>query len=214
MTKLSVKEREEIAMTYGNFMDEVRVRLRIVETTLALDEQGLIPAPGASDLCSLQFRKICEAIAVGCLAAHGDIPAAKSKNLGKMYRADKLIKALEKLHPDFYPIPCTMITLANGTVINEPVKDRHLSKAVLIALYFKMDEEMHVGGLDSRTHQFHPINRPSIAGIVKLIRTLLSTHYIQFHDPDYRMIVNLNEIGKPVTMRLQFRAGTPESYCR
>jgi hypothetical protein len=43
-------------------------------------------------------------IALGCLTAHGDLQTGKLKD---EYKADKIIKRLQQLHPDFYPHAAT-----------------------------------------------------------------------------------------------------------
>lgn len=86
---------------YCNLMMEIRQRSDIVAS--AANEQYNIPKLAAYELCYLQFRLICELIALSALAAHGDIHATKSGRLTKSYQADAILNMLEKLHPNFYP---------------------------------------------------------------------------------------------------------------
>jgi hypothetical protein len=59
---------------YCALMEEAKVRISIVEHMLNNDS-GLPPAM-AREICYLEFRMLCEIIAVACLTAHGDAPEA------------------------------------------------------------------------------------------------------------------------------------------
>jgi|SRR5882724_2304781 len=68
-----------------------------------------------SEFCYLQLRMLCELIAVGCLVVHGDVEG--TKGLCKVWAADKVMKRLEKLHPDFYPHPMVFTFPKPGPVL-------------------------------------------------------------------------------------------------
>lgn len=86
---------EQTGSEYSNILGEVKYRIEIVERTLAREITDPIDWIAVSDLCSLQFRKIFEGIALGCLLVHGDLPGT-AKLKSDIYRADKLLKALER----------------------------------------------------------------------------------------------------------------------
>src|SRR5262245_54958017 len=96
-------QREQAAMKlYAGLMEEAKARLHAVEHAIN-GRLGLASAQIIREFCYLQFRLLCEVIALGCLTAHGDITHASK--LRKEYAADKIIKQLEELHPEFYPRP-------------------------------------------------------------------------------------------------------------
>src|SRR5689334_21938045 len=86
---------------YAGVMEEIKIRLSSLDIAFA----GGFQIPGAlvREYCFLQFRMVCELIALACLTAHGDIEA--TTKLRKEWEADKIIKQLEALHPSFYPWP-------------------------------------------------------------------------------------------------------------
>src|SRR3712207_5819604 len=100
---MPTRQQNEAIGLYANVLDEIKVRLSCIETSL----QGGTPFPGPiiRECCYLQLRIICELIALGCLIAHGDIPAAKVQRIQKEWSAHRIIQTLEGLHPDFYPKP-------------------------------------------------------------------------------------------------------------
>jgi hypothetical protein len=146
----------------------------------------------AYELCYLQFRLICELIALGALAAHGDIPAARAGRLVKAYQADAILNALEQLHPNFYPRPGRQIIGPDGKVKEVlPIKSGFMTKTELIALYHECGNLLHRGTLraiKARTAG----DFTKIQEIVTKIVTLLNHHQITLIDPKYELFVLMN----------------------
>ena len=65
---------DAIAPIYGNIIDEAKCRLDVVKHALSPPVFDQLDYVAISDLCALQFRKTFEAIALGCLLVHGDLP--------------------------------------------------------------------------------------------------------------------------------------------
>src|SRR2546425_68127 len=86
-------------------MEEIKRRQFVMAQVL--DQTIPMPQMAAFEFCYLQLRKICEVFALGCLAAHGDIPEVRSKIIQKTYSADHIMRQLTQIHPDFYPVPST-----------------------------------------------------------------------------------------------------------
>jgi hypothetical protein len=87
---------------YLGLLTEIKFRIEAVNQVLA----GEVPlrARIAEEFCYLQFRMICEVIAIGCLVIHEEI-SSKKTDLLKTYKADWIMKEMAKLHPDFFPQP-------------------------------------------------------------------------------------------------------------
>lgn len=174
----------EIASSYANIISEAKGRLKIVEKALSQPEPtDVLEYVAASDLCSLQFRKIFEAIALGCLVVHGDLPGMKRLK-SDAYRADKLLDSLSKLHPDFYPMPCVVVGSVKpgkpGKIRN--IKSGWLTKDELRRLYFIFDHEMHVGTLTRRENNASAINWADLHTIFSETNCLIQTHWITLID--------------------------------
>jgi hypothetical protein len=65
------------------------------------------------------------------LTAHGDLMSGK---LRETWQADKIIRGLEELHPDFYPIAATEVLF---------------TKEELIKLYWKCGDLLHRGTFET-----------------------------------------------------------------
>jgi hypothetical protein len=64
---------------YCNLTEEIKIRHMSIVAAI----QGFAPRQPQiiiSEFCSLQLRLICEIIAIGCLAAHGDIQETHKKS--------------------------------------------------------------------------------------------------------------------------------------
>jgi hypothetical protein len=144
MATSNSQQRQAINL-YQNLMREIKVRLDSM-TTLTSSKIAL-PVKLAQEYCWLQIRMVCELIALGCLVAHGDI--TKSNKFTKTYQADKIMNALENLHPSFFPIPVkrTRTETPIGWHL-EPLKSDFLTKSEFLKLYNqRCGHELHRGSL-------------------------------------------------------------------
>src|SRR4051812_181747 len=99
--RTSIEELRKSADVYRHLMEETKYRIEAIDTILS-GRAGLRQRI-AQETCYLQFRLICETIAIACLALHRDIKV--SSGLHNTYKADWILNALDRLHPRFYPSP-------------------------------------------------------------------------------------------------------------
>ena len=181
---------EDAAGQYTLIMEEAKLRARSMNT---LTGSGLgLPVPLLRECCFLQLRILCELIALGCLVAHGDIAEAKSTTLQKTWHAGELIKALEKLHPNFYPSPRKLV-FNPGHVHLEDYDREFLTKDDLLTLYGKCGDALHRGGLRKL---LDPKNQPpadfrDIQDWRQRILNLLDVHLISRVGGDFHFLVAL-----------------------
>src|ERR1700758_3569066 len=88
-------ELEKTCQIYARLMEEIKRRQSVIAQVL--NQTIPMPQMAAFEFCYLQLRKICEVFALGCLAAHGDIPEVRSKLLQKTYCADQIMKQLTQI---------------------------------------------------------------------------------------------------------------------
>lgn len=132
---------QESVRLYCSLMEEVKVRLAIINNTYQNNEN--IPPMMVREICYLQFRFICEIIALACLVAHGDLPEAKA--LKDTYEPGKIIKRLDRIKPFFYPQPMELErNESNKTVIFAGRPDSfHLTQTELPILWGKAGDTLH-----------------------------------------------------------------------
>ncbi len=165
---------------YCDLMEEIKRRIAVITNITA----GLLPLPRivAYEICYLQLRMVCELIALACLAAHGDLPEAKGKKLSKAYNADEIIKQLEKLHSNFYPVPSRQICNAQTGRPErvEPITQGYLKKEDLLRLYGECGDVLHRGNLRHiLSGKEKEISFEKISAWTQKIMTLLNHHQIQ-----------------------------------
>lgn len=187
------REQMRLRQLYCDLMLELRNRIDVVSAILKGTYR--LPQSTAYELCHLEFRLICELIAIGSLAAHGDIPASKSASLTKAYKADFILNSLEKLHPDFYPKPSRQIIGPDGKVQSlEDISTGFMTKKELVSLYHKCGAVLHRGSFREikprKAGDFTKINER-----MKSIVTLLNHHTVRLIDRDYILLVVMN--GQP-----------------
>lgn len=196
---------QKTAELYCNILDEVKTRLEIIDRALAQETHDKHDRIAVSDLCSLQFRKVFEAIALGCLLVHGDLPGTTKLKMD-VYRADKLLKSLERLNPDFYPVPCQVIRDPVGALrVRKFVSGEWMTKAKMRKLYFNLDHEMHVGTLTRRALVADPVSHDSLTTILRWTRALLASHVIDLQDREFRLVGQMNAADAVPTATLQRR---------
>src|SRR4051794_29885211 len=99
---------------YCSCMEDVLRRLALVE---AISSRKVATGSELFDgeTAFLQLRKITELMVFGSLIANRDAYANQHPNFNEHWKATKLIAALEKLNPNFYPVAlCPPVTAPQG----------------------------------------------------------------------------------------------------
>ena len=160
---------------YANIMTEIKIRIAAINTGTM--NQLPIPPPLVKEFAFLQFRMICELIALGCLTAHGDISA--TKKLRQAWEADKIIESLEALHPDFFPVPVTEKRFDTHIQIDARVQ-HPMPKTEFLKLYRKCGETLHRGSVKKLLSEKSPVQiyYPDITAIAQKLQDLLTLHQV------------------------------------
>jgi hypothetical protein len=177
---------------YRLLMTEIKERCAVLRT---VTEQKLNIWPvTAFELGYLQIRLICELIGLGCLTAHGDIPATYSKRLLQTYEPGRIFSELGKLHPNFYPRACSSNVSSVGGVINFAVLEDHqfLSKENIIAIHGKTGNVLHRGDLKSIGRPFH-LNFQELQDWHNKIVDMLRIHLISLHDINRYVLIIMSD---------------------
>jgi hypothetical protein len=136
-------EQRALRVLYCNLLEEIKPRLETAAR--AIDGEYKLPLQFVFEFAYLQIRLVCELIAIGCLAVHGDIPATRTGRMKSAYSADWIFRALEKLHPDFYPQPGFDLKHPDEALEWAPTADPYMTKPELLKLYNDSGEVLHRG---------------------------------------------------------------------
>jgi hypothetical protein len=171
---------------YIKCMGEARDRLNFVKS---------LPARNATtgsqvidqELVFLQLRKILELIAFSSLTANREKYAAAHKKFATFWRAKDLLSGLEKINPDFYPMPVQRPEIQpNGTKHCAAV-DGFLTKDDFVSLYDVTGDFLHVrnpfGNQDPVVRM-----RYSVSQWLARIQALLALHIMRLVDGNLWMV--------------------------
>jgi len=163
---------------YLKLMHELGVRLDLVAR--ACDGRMNLAPPYAFEYCYLQYRRICELLALGCLQLHGDLPAAKTRDAVKEWNAERIMSLLRRNHPHAFP-QCVVATKIDGGwsyVANS--KPNALTFSDFKTLYSKCGEVLHRGTIRSIEAE-RPLDKSDYDQLIRWshrIVDLLNQHFI------------------------------------
>lgn len=98
----------EGANRYLELMKEVKHRTLVVHKLLVGETSTGFMQTNV-EVIYLQYRKILELIAFGSLIANLDAYAKARETYSSDWHAKRVLKAVESVHPDFYPKPVTQM---------------------------------------------------------------------------------------------------------
>jgi hypothetical protein len=178
---------------YINCMEEIRDRVNLVQS-VGTGQTTTGRQVFDVELVFLQLRKILELIAYASLTANKEKYAAAHAQFAKHWRAKSMLQELEKINPDFYPMPIGQPQLQPNGVNHFPVVvDGFLTKEDFALLYDKTSDILHVG--NPFGVQAPKLNiKCSVKDWLSRIQTLLRLHIMHLVD-DKKWIVEIPESG-------------------
>lgn len=89
---------------YCGLMKEVKLRMAVVDYFISGQGSSLYQPPTLESAC-LQLRKILELVAFGSLVANADAYTSVYSKVSKGWHAADLLSEIERVNPQFYPVP-------------------------------------------------------------------------------------------------------------
>lgn len=187
------KTMDDDIQKYIRCMDEIKLRDKVVEDNLSGVKSTGQPMTDIEFIC-LQFRKISELIMLSALCAHKKDYLLIHQKIEKEWDANKIRKAMENIHPDFYPTPFRrVINSIDNSLKNEKIEEGYLTKDECIEL---------IGRCGGILHAFNPYNdekkfkeveavKSNFKDWQKKIRELLFQHEIKLLGTDKQLWVYL-----------------------
>jgi len=138
---------DEAVRGYLPLMHELATRMDLVAA--ACEGRLNLSAPYAREVAFLQFRRMCELIALGCLQLHGDLPHTQTQSAKKEWHAERIMQMLHKDYPHAFPQAATRTKTADGWRIQANSKPGALTRAEFKELYSECGEVLHRGTIRS-----------------------------------------------------------------
>jgi len=201
-----MSEQDEILKLYCRLMKEATIRFDIINHTYHNDAKR--PPMMVREICYLQFRFVCEIIALGCLVACREIPGTQA--IRDTYEPGRIIQKLEWLNPYFYPQPIEIKkSEADKTfqLIARPDQN-HLGKQELRTLWGRAGDALHRSPMVKMINgpQFDPEDFSDILDWSAKLTGLLNCHWITLVENKRGMYVSLAaaETREPAATILDF----------
>ena len=169
---------DDILERYLHLAREIVIRIDLVAA--ACDGRLNMTPPYAREYCYLQYRRICELIALGCLLLHGDLPNVQSQKIKKEWNAHDIMKVLVRSHN--HAFPQSVIVEREGKVLNYRAnsKPNALTLDDFNNLYAECGKVLHRGTIKS-LEDGEPIKKEDYDKIIEWshkICNLLNQHVI------------------------------------
>ena len=134
---------DEAIRGYLLLMHELATRIDLVSA--ACDGSLNLSLPYAREYAYLQFRRMCELIALGCLQLHGDFPQAQTQSATKEWHAEKIMRLLHRSHPHSFPQSVVREQTPIGWNITANAKPNALTLEEFKTLYAECGQVLHRG---------------------------------------------------------------------
>jgi hypothetical protein len=175
---------------YVQRMEEVKKRFVAIETVLkSKDTTGSWQTN--FEFVALQLRKVFETIVLATVDSNEGALTGVGSSVFKEWQITKIIKAVERVNPKFYPVPARQSR--DGTELLK-FEGEYLTLDRLKEFHGKCGDWMHAKVANFGASDFERWHRTFVAWL-RLTMSLLSFHTIQLADPDSQLWVGMNEKG-------------------
>lgn len=147
MTQASGFSAERAVQRYLPLMHEVSTRLDLVAH--ACEGRLNLAPPYAREYAYLQFRRVCELVALGCLQLHGDLPRARSRAAQTEWNAEKIMRMLHEDYPHAFPQSVIWERAPQRHSLRANAKPNALTLKQFKSLYAECGEVLHRGTIRS-----------------------------------------------------------------
>lgn len=196
---------KEAVQKYLPLMHELAIRIDLVAQ--AFDGNLSLTPPYAREYAYLQFRRICELIALGSLQLHGYISATKSKSSQKEWNAEKIMNLLHRHHPHAFPQSLTRTKTQDGWHLQANSKPNALTLPEFKQLYAECGHVLHRGTIRTveSTRDFTEADYQKAVHWQSKIVDLMNEHLILRSESDGMYMISLRtESGMPECSILDF----------
>ena len=189
---IDVNAYSDIQKKYAACMEQVKLRMSSILSILNEEKSTGYNYTDTEFVC-LQFRKVLELIALANLVSNKDQYAIMYNNFANHYHAKHILKDIEKINPNFYPIPTRQIVDEKTKRVKETIniKQGFLTKDEFVIIHGNCSELMHAE---------NPFAVPKELGILRSkfqnwynqILILLNHHQLQLVDTNLQIWVIMN----------------------
>ena len=188
--------KEVMQREYAAQMEEIKRRTASIKK-LSEIAAGQLFMPVVVECIYLQFRKILELVAMSSLVANSQAMEQVNrsrKKLGNQWNGDAILKQVETINPDFYPVPIVERPSRHPTVKAELVEktEGFLTRSEFSRLYNLCGGLMHADNPLGRQTDYGALWREGPAWESQILE-LLGCHQIRLVGQDGFYLVHMHE---------------------
>jgi len=175
-------------------MEVVKQRMAVISDWLERRRTTGYAITDAEFMC-LQFRKVLELIALASLCANRREYERIRQNFHSDWRADKILRDIEKVNPKFYPQPSQQIkNLETGEVGGvASIQEGYLTRGEFEAVFNECADLLHAfNPYRTRLPDLTVLNTRFLEWQGKIVK-LLSHHQVQLVDDDKQLWVIMQD---------------------
>lgn len=163
---------------YASLMHEIRRRLEVIRSFLAGRITTTYLRTNTESMC-LQLRKVLELIAFSSLVSQRTAYELVRQNIGRDWHAERILMAVEKFNPRFYPKPVQgfLPPVGQRAARFNFTRCGFLTRRQFTKLYDSCGGILHASNPFSSERNFVAFSR-AIPATVKRIEALLSEHAV------------------------------------
>lgn len=181
---------------YCTLMNEVKNRTFAVNQILDGQTTTTYKATNIEFMC-LQIRKILELISMGSLVMNKDLFEEIGQKYAQYWNAKYILSDIERLNPDFYPIPIIEVPSDRNNVVNNLQNKTYgfLTRDNFVSVYDKCGMIMHASNPFGSRYDYDFYNK-KITEWRDLIIGLLNSHLIHIKGIDGFYLIHMEETGE------------------
>lgn len=178
---------------YVGLMNEVKKRTTAIQQILSKQRTTSFQATNIEFMC-LQIRKILELVSLGSLIANKNELEREQVKYQKFWHAERILKDIERLNPDFYPKPIVEKPSNIPNVKNDLVDktEGFLTRAEFVKIYEKCGKIMHADNPFGSKVDLDYYEKQITEWLSKIIG-LLNTHMIKLKGHDNFYLIHMQE---------------------
>lgn len=188
---IDLKRKSELQIKYLRNMQLIKWRMIAIGDVLSRKNHTTYKITDV-EFCVLQIRKILELIAFSSLIADMDVYDKQIGDLDKKWKAELILKDIERVHKNFYPKPIDVDPQNKYQWIDK--KEPYLTRRDFEKIYEKCGRYLHESKLNLTDKDIDYIYNEAWQNIpkwVELIINLLSMHLVELCDGKTSFLVQM-----------------------
>ena len=177
-----IERQTQLQIRYLRNMQIIKWRIRAIKDIRTRKCHTTYPATNI-EFCALQIRKILELIALSSLISDLDVYRKKFNNIEKKWNARLILQDIERIHPDFYPIPVDIDPNDKYRWLDK--RKPYLTKELFVSVYKKCGKILHEDSVfkeDKDMDSTYNQADKQINNWAFLIMNLLNTHIVHLYN--------------------------------